>query len=62
MNYVRPSVRQLVGEFESATLVRGQDSYGNFESEPVCETDFAAANVAFQDEMERRKREVYDSA
>ena len=62
MNYLRPCVRQIVGEFESATLVRGEDRYGHFRSEPACETDFAPANVAFQLEMERRKREVYDTA
>jgi len=62
MNYLKPSVRQVVGEFESATLVRGNDRYGNFKTEPICETDFAPANVAFQLDMERRKRDVYDSA
>ncbi len=62
MNYVAPSVRQVVGDFESATLVRGEDRHGNFRPEPQCETDFAADNVAFQEEMERRKRDVYDTA
>ena len=62
MNYLRPSVQQIVGEFESATLVRGADNYHHFKTEPRCESDFAPANVAFQLEMERRKREVYDSA
>jgi len=62
MNYLKPSVRQVVGDFETATLVRGEDRYGNFKTEPKCETDFAPANVAFQLEMERRKREVYDTA
>ena len=62
MNYIKPSVRQAVGEYETATLVRGEDRHGHFKSEPACEADFAPANVAFQLEMERRKREVYDSA
>ena len=62
MNYLKPSVRQVVGEFESATLVRGKDHFGHFKNEPVCETDFAPENVAFQLEMEQRKRDVYDSA
>ena len=62
MNYIRPRVQQVVGEFESATLVRGEDRYRHFRPEPVCASDFSPDNVAFQQEMERRKREVYDSA
>ncbi len=62
MNYVRPGVRQVVGDVESATLVRGEDRHRNFRSEPECERDFAPTNVAFQEDVERRKREVYDRA
>ena len=62
MNYLKPSVRQVVGDYESATLVRGRDDYGYYETEPVCESDFARDNVTFQLEMERKKWEVYDSA
>lgn len=62
VNYVKPSVKQKVGDSETATLVRGQDRHGNFKSEPRCETDFAPANVAFQLAVERKKRQVYDSA
>ncbi len=61
-NYVRTSVRQTVGQEESATLVRGRDDYGHFLPEPVCESDFAAINVDFQLAAERKKREVYDTA
>ncbi|MFQ6005108.1 MAG: hypothetical protein ACE5OQ_06335 [Woeseia sp.] len=52
----------MVGSQESATLVRGTDSWRHFLPEPICETDFAPDNVAFQLEAERRKREVYDTA
>ena len=62
MNYVNPSVKQVVGDYETATLLRGEDNYGHFRPEPLCDEDFAPANVALQLEMERRKREVYDSA
>lgn len=62
MNFVKPSVQQIVGEYETATLLRGDDHYGYFHPEPSCDADFAAANVAFQLDMERRKREVYDTA
>ncbi len=62
MNYLKPSVRQVVGDDESATLIRGRDDYGHFQPEPVCESDFAPANIAFQLASERKKREVYDTA
>ncbi len=62
MNYAKPAVRQVVGDRESATLVRGQDQYGNFRFEPACDFDMAPANLAFQLEVERMKREVYDTA
>lgn len=62
LQYAKPAVRQVVGNEESATLVRGTDDYGHFLPEPFCETDFAPDNVAFQLEAERRKRDVYDTA
>lgn len=62
MNYVKPSAKQAVGEYETATLVRGQDHYNNFKAEPAYSSDFAPGNVAFQKEVEQRKREVYDTA
>ena len=61
-NYVKPSVQQVVGDEESATLVRGRDDYGHFLPEPVCQTDLAPDNVAFQLASENKKREVYDTA
>ncbi len=62
MNYVKPRVRQIVGDDESATLVRGNDAYGHFRTEPSCKSDYAPTNIAFQLEIERRKREIYDTA
>ena len=62
MNYLKPSVRQVVGDYETATLVRGSDNYGHFQPEPACDSNFSAANVDFQLEVERKKRETYDSA
>ncbi len=62
LQYTVPSVRQVVGERESATLVRGVDSFGHFEPEPICRSDFAPEALAFQQEVERRKHAVYDEA
>ena len=62
LNYIKPNVQQVVGDRESTTLVRGRDDYANYDAEPECESDFTRANVAFQLEMERKKRKVYDTA
>ena len=62
MNYLKPSVRQVVGDYEAATLVRGEDRFGYYVSEPGCDSDFAATNCEFQMNIERKKREVYDNA
>jgi ectoine hydroxylase-related dioxygenase (phytanoyl-CoA dioxygenase family) len=62
LQYAAPSVRQTVGEGESATLVRGAGRYGHFRAEPKCERDFAPEAIAFQEAVERLKRAVYDSA
>jgi len=61
-SYIRPSVQQTVGQGETATLVRGVDNFNHFGAEPVCGKDNVAANVAFQNEVERKKHEVYDNA
>jgi len=61
LQYLAPSVRQKYTDSESATLVRGQDRYGNFRSEPFCKEDFAPEMISFQAEVERLKHEVYDT-
>lgn len=62
MNHLKPCVRQVVGDYEAATLVRGEDKFGYYVSEPACETDFAAANCDFELTIEQKKRDVYDNA
>lgn len=62
MNYLKPSVSQVVGDYEAATLVRGEDRFGYYVNEPTCESDFAAQNCEFQLNIEQKKREVYDNA
>ena len=62
MNYLKPSARQVVGDYEAATLVRGDDKFGYYAQEPICEHDFAPENCKFQLNIERKKREVYDNA
>lgn len=62
VQYIAPSVRQTIKPGETATLVRGVDGYGHFAPEPECVEDFAPSAIAFQQEVERLKHEVYDNA
>lgn len=59
LQYIAPSVRQLITDKESATLVRGVDRFGHFLKEPDCREDFSAENLAFQRQAEMLKHEVY---
>ena len=61
MQYISPSVRQRHTDRESATLVRGVDSFGHFAPEPECVADFDEENLAFQRGVERLKHTVYDT-
>jgi non-haem Fe2+, alpha-ketoglutarate-dependent halogenase len=47
IRYLPTHVRQVVGLRDSATLVRGADRFGNFESEQAPERDLSDAAVAF---------------
>ena len=61
LQYLAPRVRQTKTDLESATLVRGQDRFGHFRPEPAFAGDFAPATLAFQQEVERLKHQVYDT-
>ncbi len=61
LQYLTPRTRQKHTDLESATLVRGEDHYGNFRPEPLCKEDFAPEMLSFQVEVERLKHEVYDT-
>lgn len=62
LQYLAPSMRQTLGNRESATLVRGEDRYGHFQPEPAFAGDFLPEAVAFQRAAEALKHEVYDTA
>ena len=47
IRYLPTHVRQVVGTRDSATLVRGVDRFGNFETEYAPEQDLSDAAVAF---------------
>jgi ectoine hydroxylase-related dioxygenase (phytanoyl-CoA dioxygenase family) len=47
IRYLPTYVRQVSGNPDSATLVRGRDEFGHFELEPAPESDFHPGAVAF---------------
>ena len=54
IRYMPPSVRQVVGPRDSATLVRGVDTFGHFDHEPEPEYDMAPAACALHREIMQR--------
>jgi hypothetical protein len=63
IRYVPTHIRQIAGVPDSATLVRGEDVYGNFAPEPVPRRDFDPEAVAFHAAMlENNTRILYAGA
>jgi non-haem Fe2+, alpha-ketoglutarate-dependent halogenase len=58
MHFMPPDTKQIVGSWDCATLVRGNDPYGNFETPPVPEMDFDPQAVAFHEKASRAINEV----
>ena len=60
IRYIPTHLRQVVGERDSATLVRGQDRYGNFDLEPAPTQDLSPAALALHEQItERNARVLY---
>ena len=47
MHFMPPDTRQIVGDWDSAALVRGRDRFGHFEPTPIPERDFDDDAAAF---------------
>ena len=47
LHFIPPSVDQVIGDWDSAALVRGEDSYGHFEHTPRVPADLDPDLVAF---------------
>jgi hypothetical protein len=52
--YIPPRIRQIAGATNSATLVRGKDTCGNFEHEPRPAADCEAAALAAVTERQQK--------
>ena len=57
VQYIAPYVKQVVGAWDSAMLVRGVDREGNFEAEPPPEWDLAPEGLARWAEINQRRRD-----
>lgn len=59
LRYIPPQTKQLLADWDSAALVRGEDCYGHFEHEPVPTRDLDPVAVAFHQKAEEMQRQVY---
>jgi ectoine hydroxylase-related dioxygenase (phytanoyl-CoA dioxygenase family) len=58
IRYIRPDMRQQVGEKDYAMLARGEDRFGNFIHVPPPTRDFAPEAMAIYDEMRAEQSKV----
>ena len=58
MHFMPPDTAQIVGQWDSAALVRGRDSYGNFAATPKPKTDLDPDCVAFHGRATQAIRDV----
>ena len=58
MHYMPTRTKQVVGEWDSAALVRGEDRYGHFVRTPRPSKDFDPDAVAFHEKATRAVREL----
>ena len=58
IRYMPPDARQTLADWDSATLVRGEDTFGHFAHEPTPACDFDPAAVAFHKRTELNHRRI----
>ena len=58
MHFLPPDTVQIVGSWDSAALVRGQDTFGNFELTPIPGGDLDEDAVAFHGRATQAIRDV----
>ena len=58
LHYMPTRTRQVVGEWDSAALVRGEDRYGHFNLTPPPSKDFDPVTVAFHEKATQAVRDV----
>lgn len=58
ISYIPPDARQTLTDWDSATLVRGKDTSGHFELEPMPDHDFDPVAVEFHRHAEDQHRRM----
>ena len=61
IRYIPPSARQVMNDWDSASLLRGEDRCGHFELEPEPACDFDPPAVALHQKSDQAQRKVYYS-
>jgi len=56
--YMPPSTKQMLNEWDSAALVRGTDSYGHFELAPRPTREFDPVGVEFHEQSTQAMRDI----
>ena len=59
IRYMPPSARQTLSDWDCASLVRGNDPFGNFELEPEPTRDFDPVTVALHQKADVEQRKIY---
>lgn len=58
IRYMPPDARQTLADWDSATLVRGEDTFGYFEHEPMPACDFDPVAVEYHKRAEDNHRRI----
>ena len=58
LHYMPTATRQIIGDWDSAALVRGKDAYGHFTHTPQPVQDFDPATVAFHEKAADAVRDI----
>lgn len=58
MHFMPPATKQVVGAWDCAALVRGEDRFGNFALAPKLDRDFDPEAVAFHAQAAKAMRDV----
>jgi hypothetical protein len=58
MHFMPPETKQVVGSWDCAMLVQGNDPYGNFEKTPIPAYDFDPCTVVFHEKASKATNEV----
>ena len=59
IRYIPPDCRQTLSDWDSASLIQGEDAFKHFEHEPLPKCDFDPHAVDFHARVEDHQRQIY---